>query len=571
MIEEIVDLLKRLPRGLNSSDDEKLRTLLKRLMTIQNTSGNNLYAPAEVGTDSDKLDGQHGGFYQDASNLNAGTLNTDRFSAYTDLGAESKIGAGATQVAAGNHAHAGLIQNPMTTVGDMIYQPGSYTVANADATGNKVVNANPSSAEKIIPVCDLKIADPVGNITITWDAWASMNQTGVVKKVTVRLRRDDLNGAILWSLEKQMATDSVLGHDQQFNGSLIDTAVTTGRYVLTSTATGASVVDIYGDTRTFTIAGYTNTPSRLPIGTVAGHVLSVNAGATAPEWSNRGVTNGDAHDHNGGDGAQINHTTLSSIGTNNHAAIDTFIASKGQASGLASLNAGSKVVEDPANATGTPTANKIPIADANGYVDGWVRPYRGRTFSEDFAANLPAGWSWAASPFVTPPTVTLIDNTILRLTGYTAISRSFLNKAVTTNRNYYLLCPIYRLAATNYIGWRIDDGTDNNYIEYYHSPQSDGSFSLLKKTRTGGGAPVETSMKNYAMPLPWITLYPFINGTQWSDWYVDFYLLGSGIPFMSMGTTGTPHFTFTPTRAGFVLSVSAANYLYADIDAWTNA
>lgn len=40
----------------------------------------------------------------------------------------------------------------------------------------------------------------------------------------------------------------------------------------------------------------------------------------------KGVTNGDSHDHNGGDGAQINHTTLSNIGTNTHATIDAFIS-----------------------------------------------------------------------------------------------------------------------------------------------------------------------------------------------------------------------------------------------------
>ena len=48
------------------------------------------------------------------------------------------------------------------------------------------------------------------------------------------------------------------------------------------------------------------------------------------------------------------------------------ILGKAVASGLASLDASSLVVQNPANATATPTASKIPIADGSGKLDGWV-------------------------------------------------------------------------------------------------------------------------------------------------------------------------------------------------------
>jgi hypothetical protein len=60
---------------------------------------------------------------------------------------------------------------------------------------------------------------------------------------------------------------------------------------------------------------------------------------------------------------------------------DTKIPStqKGAASGVASLNGSTKVVEDPANATVTPTASKIPISDGSGKLDGWISSASGST------------------------------------------------------------------------------------------------------------------------------------------------------------------------------------------------
>jgi hypothetical protein len=48
------------------------------------------------------------------------------------------------------------------------------------------------------------------------------------------------------------------------------------------------------------------------------------------------------------------------------------ILGKGAASGLATLNGSSLVVENPANATSTATASKIPIADGSGKLDTWI-------------------------------------------------------------------------------------------------------------------------------------------------------------------------------------------------------
>lgn len=60
------------------------------------------------------------------------------------------------------------------------------------------------------------------------------------------------------------------------------------------------------------------------------------------------------------------------------------LAQKAAASGVASLDGSSKVVQDPANATATPTASKIPIADGGGKLaNGWLNTGSGNGLDAD--------------------------------------------------------------------------------------------------------------------------------------------------------------------------------------------
>ena len=91
--------------------------------------------------------------------------------------------------------------------------------------------------------------------------------------------------------------------------------------------------------------------------------------------------------------ASIDHGALTGLGDDDHTQYQKE-SEKGAASGYASLNASTKVVEDPANATTTPTASKIPIADGSGTLDDWVTSGAGNPLTEDLdfagyqAANL---------------------------------------------------------------------------------------------------------------------------------------------------------------------------------------
>ena len=72
----------------------------------------------------------------DANNISAGTLSDTRYSAYADLTAETKIGTGAAQVSAGNHAHTAYVAKTGDTMSGALNVNNNIT-----ATGTVTANA----------------------------------------------------------------------------------------------------------------------------------------------------------------------------------------------------------------------------------------------------------------------------------------------------------------------------------------------------------------------------------------------------------------------------------------------
>ena len=112
---------------------------------------------------------------------------------------------------------------------------------------------------------------------------------------------------------------------------------------------------------------------------------------------------------------------------------------------------------------------------------------------------LPSGWSWAGTPFVTPA-VSYIGTSYLRLQHSVSGGRAFLlppSPAPTQNQKHLFgIVTNWGASAQNtYVGYRLDDGTDNNYLEQVlATDSSQDSYRLLTRTRSGGGTVTVTTV-----------------------------------------------------------------------------
>lgn len=187
---------------------------------------------------------------------------------------------------------------------------------------------------------------------------------------------------------------------------------------------------------------------------------------------------------------------------------------------------------------------------------------------EDFATTAPPGLSWAGSPFSTPPTLSILNNTWLRISGFTANERAFLYKSATHTKL------IGHIAIdTNYDGMysglRLDDGTDNNYVEFVIWWATGGTYRIrfYLRQRLGGGTPTETEFTHLAAPILPTNVFMLIrrDAGSWSSWPAECILYG----LMSVRGGNSATNTWTPTRAGWVTKFGTGSWQSSFIDVLT--
>lgn len=143
--------------------------------------------------------------------------------------------------------------------GSMVRIPGTgggELLTNTGQTGLIVIGAAPSNVEQLISNCDLDLTNPTNVAVIDYDVWWSMSEGGGGKSTTWRIRRDTISGAVVASGGGGGVTlDTTNGHNAHFAGQIVDTAPTTGRYVLTIQCTGGFTSPIYSDSRIFRVRG----------------------------------------------------------------------------------------------------------------------------------------------------------------------------------------------------------------------------------------------------------------------------------------------------------------------------
>lgn len=188
--------------------------------------------------------------------------------------------------------------------------------------------------------------------------------------------------------------------------------------------------------------------------------------------------------------------------------------------------------------------------------------HRDRPITDHFRGTaIDNPWTWAGAPFDTPDQIEVGDS-LLRV-NCDAGERAFLYydyaDVPTGCKLASVALGLSSDVAGIFCGLRLDDGSDDNYVELtlYLSSTTPDQWIVRRRYRTGGGGVGTNDGDTMSIPTAMV-LHMHLTGTKWSSWDIVSLL---HTPF---GITGTMYkqgssrtATFTPTRCGLIFDNAA--------------
>jgi len=188
------------------------------------------------------------------------------------------------------------------------------------------------------------------------------------------------------------------------------------------------------------------------------------------------------------------------------------------------------------------TAGNVPLLETANYftLENYIKGDKAGTMNRlsDFGFTptdhfrsgvIPTGFTWQGAPFSTPTVTYSLIGDYLQLVSNAANQRSFLSMPITNAAANWQNKAFYARVSGRYygqMGIRCDDGTDDNYVEFYLDSSAHNGMSTLKyKTRAGGGAPAETASAIVIPDLQYLVLrlFSFYSG---GNYYFYLYVVG---------------------------------------------
>lgn len=178
-----------------------------------------------------------------------------------------------------------------------------------------------------------------------------------------------------------------------------------------------------------------------------------------------------------------------------------------------------------------------------------------------------AGMTWAGSPFIGTPSDITYEKSTLLVRGMSS-GRAFLQKSGAPIGQPVLIAAL-RSGSVGYVGIRLDDGSDNNYVFLgLESSSSGGSaYSFYRFTQTTGGVTTNFTTSAREVDIRGSILLLSISGTKWSSWRpvaLNRYVGLRGAQNWIRDVSATV--TWTPTRVGIEIGGLTATWQLVHFD-----